>query len=262
MMDIINSNRNYWTGRASSYAALNRAELLSDQKEKWQDFLCERIASHFPDRLPGDLAVLDAGTGPGFLAIILADAGYPVTAIDLTPAMLSTAKNNAGELADSIRFMEMNAQELSFADNCFDVIVTRNLTWDLPDPERFYHQLCRVLRPGGILINFDANWYRYLYDENALIGYEEDRENSANARIPDKNIVAGADVMEEIARQVPLSNILRPAWDLKILNRLGMQATADEHIYARLWTDEEKINFHSTPLFVITAIKPTETELS
>ena len=254
-MDIIIDNKNYWTKRAASYSQLNREELFSDQKEKWQDYLCERLKTRFPDREPGEVKILEAGTGPGFLSIILADAGYDVTAIDLTPEMLKKAKENAGELAGSISFVEMNAEEMTFEDQSFDAVVTRNLTWDLPHPDVFYKEICRVLKKDGLLINFDANWYRYLYDEEAMTGFEEDRSNSEKANISDKNIVEGSDVMEGIARRVPLSNTLRPAWDLKVLSGLGMTAAADENVFERVWSDQEKINFHSTPLFAVSAVK-------
>ena len=252
-MDIIIDNKKYWTKRAAGYSELNRDELFSDQKEKWQDYLCERLKERFPDKEPKDIKVLEAGTGPGFLSIILAEAGYDMTAIDLTPEMLNMARENAGELVDSIDFMEMNAEEMDFSDESFDAVVTRNLTWDLPHPDVFYSEINRVLKKGGMLINFDANWYRYLYDEEAYAGYEEDRDNTAKAHMDDKNIVKDGEVMEGIAKRVPLSNILRPAWDLKVLGELGMSASADENVYERVWSDQEKVNFHSTPLFAITA---------
>ena len=55
--------------------------------------------------------VLDIGTGPGFFAIILAEAGYQVTAVDYTEEMLKEAKKNAGNLAGKICWKQMNAQE-------------------------------------------------------------------------------------------------------------------------------------------------------
>lgn len=44
-------------------------------------------------------------------------------------------------------------------DGSFDVIVTRNLTWNLEEPQKAYQEWCRVLKKGGILLNFDAGWY-------------------------------------------------------------------------------------------------------
>ena len=59
------------------------------------------------------------------------------------------------------------------------------------------------------------------------------------------------DVMEDIARRVPLSKIPRPAWDLERLSSLGLQAEADEEIWQRVWSEEEKISFASTPMFLV-----------
>ena len=59
----------------------------------------------------------------------------------------------------------------------FDVVISRNLTWNLKDPKRAYEEWCRVLKPGGKLLNFDANWYGYLYDEEKRLSYEEDRKS-------------------------------------------------------------------------------------
>ena len=57
--------------------------------------------------------------------------------------------------------------------------------------------------------------------------------------------------MEDIARRVPLSGIRRPAWDLALLSSLGLRAEADEQIWQRVWSEEEKISFASTPLFLV-----------
>ena len=250
---IISENKRYWTGRSAGYSEVNRAELSTEQKKKWKSFLENEIAGHFPGRNPGGMHALDIGTGPGFFAILLSELGLKVTAVDLTPAMLEEARKNAGTLADRIRFLEMNAEELDFDDSCFDIIVSRNLTWNLPNPGKAYKEWARVLRDDGLLLNFDANWYSYLFDEDARAAYEEDRENTARCGIRDSNIGENFDVMEDIARRVPLSGIRRPGWDLECLGRLGIRAEADESFWKRVWSREEKINFSSTPMFVIRA---------
>ena len=199
--------------------------------------------------------MLEVGTGPGFFAILLCELGYDVTAIDLTPAMLEEAKKNAGDMAGSIRFMEMNAEALMFEDASFDVVISRNLTWNLPHPDAAYAEWARVLKPGGLLLNFDANWYAYLFDEKAQAAYEQDRLNSAERGVWDQNVGENFDVMEDIARRVPLSGIRRPAWDLTQLCSLGMNAQADEQVWRRVWSEAEKLNFSSTPMFMVRATK-------
>lgn len=249
----IEENVAYWTKRAPGYSEVNQEELHTGQRQVWSQALDARIREHFPGKKREELRVLDVGTGPGFFAILLTELGYRVTAVDYTEAMLEQARRNAGPFAGQIRFCRMNAEELSFADESFDVVVSRNLTWNLPAPERAYAQWARVLKPGGLLLNFDANWYRYLYDTKAEERHRSDRENVRTSGAADDT--AGTDVaaMEAIARQAPLSRRFRPRWDLEVLSGLGMRASADTEVWKQVWTREEWINNASTPMFLIAA---------
>lgn len=250
---IIHENRTYWTQRAATYSAVNQEELSDFHRIVWREVLEEQIARAFPGRKKENLHILEVGTGPGFFAIILTEAGFPVTAIDLTPNMLSEARKNAGILAERIDFREMNAEELTFPDESFDIIVTRNLTWNLPHPQKAYGEWCRVLKPGGLLLNFDANWYSYLFDENAKAGFEQDRANTAEKGFQDQNVGENFDIMENIARRIPLSSIPRPQWDEQVLSGLGMDVSVNEQIWKRVWSEEEQTSFASTPMFLIRA---------
>lgn len=252
---ILLENREYWTKRAPGYSAVNREELSTDQRDVWKRTLTERIGAHFPGKAPYEIHVLEVGTGPGFFAILLAEAGYRVTAIDLTPSMLDEARLNAGELNRCIDFREMNAQALTFGDERFDVILSRNVTWNLPEPELAYAEWARVLKPGGLLMNFDANWYRYLFDEDARAAYEQDRENSIEEGISDLNVGDDFDRMEDIARRVPLSCTRRPDWDIETLINLGLGAEADPDVWQRVWSHQEKVNLASTPMFMVCGYK-------
>ena len=205
--------------------------------------------------MPAEISVLDVGCGPGFFAVILTELGYKVTAVDLSEEMLTEARLNAGTLSESISFMRMNAEDLGFPDNCFDVVISRNLTWNLPHPDIAYAEWCRALKPGGLFINFDSNWYHYLYDEKKRAGYEADRARSEELQLDDQNVGDNFDLMEDIAREMPLSRIDRPVWDIAVLSALGMKASADTDVWQKVWTDQEKVNFASTPMFMITAVK-------
>ena len=176
MKDYRTENITYWTKRASGYSEVNREELRMSQREVWSRALDTRIQRHFGERKRETIQILDVGTGPGFFAIILTEMGYRVTAVDYTEAMLEQGRRNAGDLAERIDFRQMNAEELSFPDSSFDVVVSRNLTWNLSRPEQAYSHWARVLKPGGLLLNFDANWYRYLYDDEAKDRHLRDRE--------------------------------------------------------------------------------------
>ena len=195
------------------------------------------------------------GTGPGFFAIILAELGYQVTAVDYTEAMLNQARKNAGPLASIIDFRRMDAEQLTFPDGAFDVIVSRNLTWNLPSPAKAYSQWTRVLKENGLLLNFDANWYRYLFNAQANALHLEDRKNVRENNAADDTAGTDVDAMEAIARQAPLSARRRPAWDIHVLHGLGMSVFADPEIWKQVWTENERINNASTPMFLVHAVK-------
>ena len=248
-------NVSYWTKRTPGYSGVNQEELASEQRTVWGSLLQERISSHFSGRSPQQIRILDVGTGPGFFSIIMTERGYSVTAVDYTATMLEAARENAGTLAEKITFLQMNAEELSFENSSFDVVISRNLTWNLHNPEKAYTQWCRVLKSGGLLLNFDANWYSYLYDEKARAGHAQDRENIAASDVRDENEGTDVDAMEAIAYQAPLSQKNRPAWDLEVLCGLGMCVSADTEVWRRVWTREERINNASTPMFMVEAVR-------
>lgn len=251
-------NEAYWTNRASGYSEVNKDELRTQQKAVWTAELTEQIEAAFPGAQPQELRVLDMGCGPGFFSIILARAGYSVTAGDYTPAMLDEARTNARAegVEDIIGFTRMDAETLEVANDTFDVVVSRNLTWNLPHPERAYAEWLRVLKPGGLLLNYDANWYAHLYDAGLRLAYEADRQATQEAGIKDEYIGTDIDAMEDIARQMPLSPVERPAWDEGALRELGAtQIEVDPQVWERVFSPEERVNYASTPMFRVKARK-------
>lgn len=242
----------YWDRRAPSYTDVIEKNLEGPWEKVWADYLIAR----FPAGTPSEMRVLDVGTGPGFYAMILASRGCRVTAVDFSEKMLAEAKHNAGTLAESIDFRQMDAQALSFPDGSFDVVVTRNLTWNLQDPVGAYREWGRVLRPGGVLLNFDANWYAYLVDEDKQREFVRDRENTRRCDVEDHEAYPDAPKMEEISRSLPLTGLDRPQWDVDTLLGLGFaSAEAETDAGEFLWNEEERINYASTPGFLIRAVK-------
>ena len=242
----------YWGNRAEGYSEYNREELAGD---KWQDWITE-IKKQLPKKEKSEIRILDIGTGPGFFSIILAEAGYSVMAVDYTEAMLEEAKKNAGALAKKITYRQMDAQHLDFADETFDAVVSRNLTWNLEDPAQAYKEWMRVLKKGGVLLNYDANWYHHLFDAEKRAEYEKDREMVTESGLEDHYTCTDIDTMEEIARQVPLSRIGRPQWDQNVLEKLGAEhITVDAEVWKQVWSEVEKVNYHSTRMLSIEAVK-------
>lgn len=246
----------YWTNRATGYSDVNQSELQGIQHQGWQKLINEAIENHFAGKTRGKINVLDVGAGPGFFSIILAELGYKVTAFDANEKMLAQAKQNAGLLKECITFVQGDAQAMPFSGESFDIVVSRNLTWVLPKPDLAYKEWCRVLKPRGLLINFDANWYNYLYDEDKKKSYTEDRENVAKQGYEDHYLTTDINAMEKIALQVPLSPIVRPAWDIEVLSNCGIKSIkVNTDINNRVLSEVEKLNYASSPYFMITAVK-------
>ena len=68
----------------------------------------------------------------------------------------------------------------------------------------------------------------------------------------------GTDIaeMERIAAAVPLTEILRPAWDLRVMEEIGFRdCWADESINERILSRADQINGESTPMFLVTGKK-------
>lgn len=255
--ELLQEIASYWGTRAEGYSEVNEKELAGSQREAWLHVLEEQ----FPEK--EEMKILDIGTGPGFFPMILSEAGYTVTAVDYTEEMLEKAKENLGKYTkyglECVTLQRMDAQNLEFADETFDVVISRNLTWNLEKPEQAYQEWMRVLKPGGVLLNFDANWYGYLYDEEKKEAYEADRKKVEEQQLDDHYLCTDIDRMENIARQVPLSAMERPAWDTKVLESLGVcSIQTDSEIWKRVWSEEERLNYASTPMFLVRAEKSAE----
>ena len=257
--ELLQEIASYWRTRAEGYSEVNEKELAGSQREAWLHVLEEQ----FPEKKKEEMKILDIGTGPGFFPMILSEAGYTVTAVDYTEEMLEKAKENLGKYTkyglERVTLQRMDAQNLEFADETFDVVISRNLTWNLEKPEQAYQEWMRVLKPGGVLLNFDANWYGYLYDEEKKEAYEADRKKVEEQQLDDHYLCTDIDRMENIARQVPLSAMERPAWDTKVLESLGVcSIQTDSEIWKRVWSEEERLNYASTPMFLVRAEKSAE----
>jgi SAM-dependent methyltransferase len=94
--------------------------------------------------------ILEYGCGDCSYVAQLIEWGGRVTAIDISDEAILAARELAAErgFADRATFGRMNAEDLTFPDNSFDLVVGRAILHHL-DLEKAYAAIARVLRPGG-----------------------------------------------------------------------------------------------------------------
>ena len=236
-MDTIkNDMTNYWSKRAEKFSLLRQREFASEKHEQW---LAE-LGRYLP--AGRKLDILDIGTGTGFFAFLLAERGYHVTGIDLTPDMIMEAKKTAGKMGIPLDFYRMDGENPDFPPHSFDAIVTRKLTWALPDLPRTYRNWHRLLKPGGMLINFDADYCR----EEPPVSLPEHHAHQD----------VGKELMKEYER---MKSVLRPTqrprpeWDARLLDLAGFShITIDTGVWQRIYTEKDEF-YDPTPGFAIAA---------
>ena len=93
--------------------------------------------------------VLEVGVGTGINASLYPDH-CKVTGIDLSPKMLEKAqKRIARRRVSNVRLLQMDAEDLTFPDDSFDVVYAPYTISVVSDPVKTVHEMRRVTRPGG-----------------------------------------------------------------------------------------------------------------
>jgi SAM-dependent methyltransferase len=117
----------------------NVAELITDMHAALVDRLAPREGEEW----------LDLGCGAGHVAFNAVRAGAVVTASDLSPTLVETARSTAEEQGLELTLEVADCQDLHYDDASFDVVSSSVGVIFAPDHARVASELVRVCRPGG-----------------------------------------------------------------------------------------------------------------
>ncbi len=236
MNEIKSRVAGYWSRRVDQFSEQRLRELHSDKAALWM----REFETYLPQK--SGLKILDVGTGTGLFAFMLAARGHKVTGIDLTASMIDEARRVAKSLGSDAQFLVMDAENPQFPARSFDAVVTRNLTWTLPHLDSAYKKWHELLKPGGVLINFDADYCR---EKPAPLP-----ENHAHKLI-DGSLMREYEAIKDTLRPMQCA---RPQWDVELLRSAGFGGiSVDTSVWKRIYGEVDEF-YNPTPIFTISAV--------
>ena len=128
-----------------------------EQTNWWQKRLLNETLDDYCDRLnlPG-ARLLDAGCGTGYVYLPLLTRGYNMTGVDLSAEMVGVLEESLPEEFRARSHLVVTEVE-EFIENCeepFDGVILSALLHHLYDYEKVARLICKVLKPGGLLLIF------------------------------------------------------------------------------------------------------------
>lgn len=118
--------------------------------------------------------VLDVGCGLATDLSRFARGKAITTGIDIAGHAIKLAKKNFEQRGLSGSFMQMNGEQLDFADNSFDFVYCHTVLHFTPNPQKMINDIQRVLKPGGTALLMTINRCSWLYFLHQIAGMKID----------------------------------------------------------------------------------------
>jgi len=141
------TDKEYW-GKFYSGTKLNypnsRVELLTS-------ILCTDIEEAF--LIPGGKKkILEVGCGGALFSGLMAARGYQVACCDFSPEAVEIARQNLSGIKPPVEVFVGDVLDLPVAPGSFDLVYCGGLLDIFDDPAPAFRGICKVLRPGGVLV--------------------------------------------------------------------------------------------------------------
>ncbi len=202
-----------WAGVADQFAD----EAYASVKGRVRTYVMhQQLLEHLPEP---PASVLDVGGGAGHQSFPLAQAGYDVTLLDPSPAMLDKARRRLerlpGETRRRVTFVEADGENADEAvrGRRFAAVLCHGVLGYLEEPEPLVDQLCRCAAAGGVVSimagNADAAAVRPALErrwDDALASFD------ARSEIGVLGMPTRADTVEELSALVRSRGVEPVRW--------------------------------------------------
>jgi ubiquinone/menaquinone biosynthesis C-methylase UbiE len=193
----------------------DRASLLYDFFEQPMELMgLRKWRIDIAKELKGKVLEVGVGTGKN---IEYYPEGADITAIDFSGKMLEKARNRAVKYNKKVDLLLMDAQNMDFPDNSFDMVFTTCVFCSVPDPVKGLMEIRRICKPDGKIIMLE-----HVRSEHKLIGAFMDFVNpmivnlygaNINRRTIDNINLAGftetsvTNLLGDIVKKIEIDNI-------------------------------------------------------
>lgn len=149
IINVINMDHRWmeqYENASNLRARIRIHELFSTNKQGWMNWFFKQL------KLPKNVSILELGCGDGSLwrkNFYSIPKDWDITLTDFSQGMLEDAKNNLGLKAKRFKFNIADVQDIPFPDNSFDVIIANHMLYHVPNMEKAFSEMKRVLKSNG-----------------------------------------------------------------------------------------------------------------
>lgn len=149
IINVINIDKNWieqYQNASNLKARIRIHELFSTNTYGWMPWYFEQL------NIPESARILELGCGDGSLWVRNIDRipnAWDITLTDFSQGMLKDAKKNLKSKEGRFKFKLADAEAIPFEDESFDVVIANHMLYHVPDIEKAFSEIKRVLTNRG-----------------------------------------------------------------------------------------------------------------
>ncbi|MEK3750584.1 MerR family transcriptional regulator [Paenibacillus sp. FSL E2-8871] len=144
---------------------------FSTNPQGWHNWVFEQLEVH-----PG-AHILELGGGDGTFWIRNAEripSSWRITLTDISSGMVEEARCRLGSKSSQFKLLSVDAQQIPFHDEHFDVVIANNMLYHVPDIPKAIHEIHRVLKRGGIICTSTMSTQHLQEIEQLAVSFDPD----------------------------------------------------------------------------------------
>lgn len=202
--------------------------------------------------------ILELGCGVGGNAPLISECEEYV-GTELSEVALAQARQTFGN-KPNFKFIVMDAMDLKFDDNYFDIIIATEVIEHLPNAQKMVRESFRVLKPGGKLLISSPNRDSLHLKVNRMLGHPDFKCSIDHVKEYTFSEMVNMLTSEGFAIQDTAGVFLQPYWGIPGMDHYVRHLTDNDPQMVEMLRDlGEKVGAEYAFCFVISASKPLAT---